>query len=121
MRPDGTTNFVSVNDYYFEHRGLEFIGLDLGAGFPHGEGLTTEQMVALNALWEREDETPKVVFMHHPGYDEGGCPTDVDIANYQNEFVEWCDSSNTQLVLSGHSHQNLVYDKDGGILDKDYP
>ena len=106
------------DDYRFEHKGFVFIGLDSGHDWPRSDtGLTQDQISALR-LFGSNHPSPKIIFMHHPGKDIGVSWLDqVDIQEEtQQDFLDWCQSDNVQLVLAGHSHQDHIYDKDGYIV-----
>jgi predicted MPP superfamily phosphohydrolase len=90
-RPGGTEDLVAPYSYTFEHQGLKFIGLDTGSGEKDGE-LTQTQWLALEGV---DKEIPKVLFMHHPS-----------LGVQQEDFQTYCETSNVQLVLAGHTHKD---------------
>ena len=105
--PSGLDILIEPNDYKFEMNGYEFIGLDSGGDggisrTPHiyGSGLEEEQITALNSL---DTIKPKIVFMHHPAVGED------TIYNRVDEFKKFTEEHNVQLVLSGHTHEDHVY------------
>ena len=109
-RPSGTINLIPPHDYVFEHKGFNFIGLDSGRDVDtpfdlRGTGLSNPQMTA---LMEKTDHgSPKIVFMHHPAIHTG--VEELVIANNPMEFVTYCQLNNVQLVLSGHTHEDHVF------------
>ena len=112
--PLGTTGFdgLGIGNYYFQHKELLFVGLDSGKGYPTSvEGLSIDQITALKTL---DNCTPKVMFMHHPAIDDGNISIKDDT---KEGFLNWCDSSEVQLVLAGHSHQDHVYNRSGEELE----
>ncbi len=108
-RPDGTIDLLSPNNYLFKKEGIQFIGMDSGAGWPRGDGLIEPQWTALHN-WELvEQVTPKVIFMHHPPIDVG--LTDETFENYTDDFIDYCRTYNVKLVLAGHTHEDHVFDR----------
>ncbi|MCX9083992.1 MAG: metallophosphoesterase [Candidatus Methanoperedens sp.] len=108
---------------------------------PEGTGLTDTQ---LSGLMEFDKTTPKIIFMHNPAIDNsddkkpiqcylypltpeickpalipninyGG--NDETIANNREEFIDYTIEYNVQLVLSGHTHENYIFNSHGTKLD----
>jgi len=102
-RPADTESLHGLNNYYFysQYNDILFIGLDTGG---YVGGLSEDQISALMGLGAVNKLIPKVVFMHHPGVDtdDWWVPFDEDfsIVDHNEEFLNWCDSNNVQLVLS---------------------
>jgi hypothetical protein len=114
----------SPNDYYFEHNGFLFIGLDSGRDVGcwtdiRGTGLANPQMEALEDL---DLCTRKIIFMHHPAVHTDDTHI---ISDNRPRFVNYCLGNNVQLVLTGHTHDNLVFDRNGTPVtewdEADYP
>jgi hypothetical protein len=109
------------NDYSFEDEsGLIFVGLDSGRGAPLGNGLNSSQMDFLKAL---DKNAPKIVFMHHPLKDILTRPYwDTQLTDwiygpwtflyYSDDFETYCKENNVQLVLAGHTHDDLIFNPD---------
>ena len=117
-------------DYYFDRGGYRFIGLDSGYDWsvvdlltPEGSGLEYDQY---NCLRESDikDHPKKIIFMHHPVINEGNdggmdpahnlCPekggNDMCIRAYRCPLLNHCINHGVQLVLTGHTHQDMVFD-----------
>lgn len=122
-------------NYYFNHKGLQFIGLDSGEDtgvadlHPESKGINIRVINALEHLQEVQ-EGPGVIFMHSPIYNsgdswewdnglswEGDIVPDASIVNNWLNFITFCNGHNIQLVLSGHEHNDFVTDKEGNPLD----
>jgi DNA-binding beta-propeller fold protein YncE len=114
-RPSGTTGLFTSNDYYFNHNGLLFIGLDSGAGTTTAEGPSFEQ---INSLYEELDNTlPKIMFLHHPAVDDLGVWHGILPAVWLY-FMDYCETYNVDLVLAGHTHEKHVLDKNQNELSE---
>lgn len=116
-------------NYYFNHEGYQFIGLDSGEDTgvwdlnPESSGLSGPVMNSLESVLESFD-IPKIIFMHSPVWDDDTSRTEFDnddilggvvvpngaISNNWVNFMTFCDESDVQLVLSGHTHDSLVFD-----------
>lgn len=124
------THITEIDDYSFEHNGYLFIGLDSGSddlgGWesrqelidylflekgPEGKGISSDQM---HYLGTQEQKVPKVIFMHHPVFtgkiDHGR--EDSSITDNRDNFITYCKENNIKLVLSGHTHQNHIFNVD---------
>jgi DNA repair exonuclease SbcCD nuclease subunit len=121
-------------NYSFTHKGVRFVGLDSGGDYmpdyelgdmrdvgPEGNGLLAAQINALSAM---ATATPKVVFTHHPVFSGGvdacrgdGCARpeleDASFAHFREELLGLASTSNLQLVLAGHTHNDMAFDLDG--------
>jgi len=117
----------SSTNFDFPHKGYTFIGLDSGADYDHwvipdltpeGSGLEEYQLTKLKSF---DENTPKIIFMHHPVVTEindysgsspvtNTCPiyggNDDCIALNRCEFIRYCTDYNVQLVLTGHTHKS---------------
>jgi 3',5'-cyclic AMP phosphodiesterase CpdA len=131
-------------NYYFYHKGVQFIGLDSGEDTgvwdltPESSGLNDYTMF-LKLTLQNSSDVPKVIFFHNPVYNDKGLSSERDENSDMNEFVpsesfvhnhrnfiNYCNDNNVQLVLSGHTHQNKVFNENGGSVDLsswngDYP
>jgi len=97
---------------------------------PKGSGYTDAQIDWMRSVLAQNPNKRKILVMHHPPSNyEGttcGIATHNAIANdssgsaYYNRiaFLNICDSFNVDLVLCGHSHQNVVVDKHGNVIDE---
>jgi predicted MPP superfamily phosphohydrolase len=134
------------NNYYFDFKGYRFIGIDSGSDrsayldvdkksidlSPEATGLSDEQMSRLKG--EFNNSAPKIVFMHHPaisskndsiifdglvGIPPDGAPggNDGTISTNRWNFINYSRDSNVQMVLTGHSHQNVIFDLTGQQVD----
>jgi 3',5'-cyclic AMP phosphodiesterase CpdA len=131
-------------NYYFNHKGVQFIGLDSGEDTgvwdltPESSGLHDYTMF-LKLTFQNSSDVPKIIFFHNPVYNDKGLSSERDENSNMNEFVpnesfvrnhsnfiNYCNDNNVQLVLSGHTHQNKVFNENGSSLDLsnwdgDYP
>ncbi|MCZ7399472.1 MAG: DUF2341 domain-containing protein [Candidatus Methanoperedens sp.] len=118
------------NNYSFDYKGYRFIGLDSGPddsrspdNTPESTGLSNDQMARLRG--EFNNSAPKIVFMHHPVISEipffkssgDGAPggNDGTISLNRWNFINYTRDSNVQLVLTGHSHDDLIFDISGNF------
>lgn len=97
---------------------------------PKGSGLTDAQMSWMRTTLSQNRNKRKIIVMHHPAanFEGTGCnlATHNAIANdssasfYVNRlaFLEMCDSNQVDVVLAGHSHQNVVVDRYGNQIDE---
>jgi 3',5'-cyclic AMP phosphodiesterase CpdA len=97
---------------------------------PKGSGYTPAQIDWMRSVLAANQNKRKILIMHHPpSNDEGttcGIATNSAISNdssatfYYNRhaFIDICDSFHVDLVLCGHSHQNVVVDKNGNMIDE---
>jgi len=123
-----------LNDYAFEYGNMNFMLLDSGYDYsrweiklniwnptPEGSGLTNTQIYLIeNELGN--DEINQNIIMHHPAVNDRddyglfSVPDDLPSGNEEciafnrAEFIEYCLDSNVSLVLSGHTHNNIVLD-----------
>ncbi|MFA7170003.1 MAG: metallophosphoesterase, partial [Candidatus Paceibacterota bacterium] len=124
-------------NYYFEHKGFQFIGLDSGEDIetgdlqPEGGGVNESVMENLTILVESFD-VPRIIFMHHPVYanqedppynewggwrvykdqsrtDTGEIAEDGAIVHNWRNFIDLCNNNDVQLILSGHTHDSVVF------------
>jgi len=103
---------IEPNNYTFSYGGFLFIGLDSGYAKGHcgsdgGSGLTNEQMNALSGL---DDSIPKIIFMHYPAIDDSSSNC---IQTNRDGFIRYCVEKNVQIVLTGHTHANKIFNSRG--------
>jgi len=127
--PTGTL----MHNYWFYEGDFMFIGLDSGHDWsvvenplsPEGSGLEDFQY---NRLLESDmkDHPKKIIFMHHPVINEGNdegidpvlnlCPekggNDMCIRAYRCPLINYSINHGVQLVLTGHTHQDMVFDEE---------
>ena len=75
----------------------------------HGVGLYDCDIEWLEEELSLCESTYKIVLMHHPAVGE---EDDLFIHN-REEFVNICENYDVELVLTGHTHKDRVYDSDG--------
>jgi DNA repair exonuclease SbcCD nuclease subunit len=116
------------NNYSFDYKGYRFIGLDSGADYsddltPEAEGLTNEQIDRLENKFNSSH--PKIIFMHHPVMSLVDDLTIKDGALGRNDgaiainrwnFINYTRDSNVILVLTGHNHNDLIFDISGNLV-----
>ncbi|MFA6897753.1 MAG: metallophosphoesterase, partial [Patescibacteria group bacterium] len=123
-------------NYYFYHDGFQIIGLDSGEDTgvldftPESEGLSESVIESLNELAARYPSAPRIIFMHNTAQDNESSYTEFDndnilggvivpngaISNNWGNFITYCEERGVQLVLSGHTHDSLVFDSSGNEL-----
>ena len=129
-------------NYDFEHKGFIFIGLDSGyvmeeketpggkIQFSNGIAGGAIDSYQRQRLEKQPSFVPKIIFMHHPVFDivprEGlpnykdmlGKTDDFRIQNDRDWFINnYCLNSKVALVLTGHTHDDLIYNKYGTEYD----
>ena len=78
----------------------------------------------MNWLGDQNDIAPKIIFMHHPAmHDKSNIPKkdsapggdDGCIGYNRKNFIEYCndESKNVQLVLTGHTHKDIIFNAKG--------
>ncbi len=122
-----------LSDYSLEYGNMNFIFLDSGYEYsrweiqpqiwnptPEGSGLSTTQMFLLEHVWGN-NQINQIIIMHHPAVndknDTGLGALTNDLPSGNNEcivlnraaFIMYCVTHNVSLVLSGHTHKNLVF------------
>ncbi|MCK4553775.1 metallophosphoesterase [Candidatus Parcubacteria bacterium] len=110
---------VNKYNYEFQHNDYQFIGLDSGEDVfppippPEGRGLHENHIDALIKLNQNKPDMPRIIFIHHPVINPvGDTECEGCISERRQEFINFTTSSNVQLVLSGHTHEDHVFDKD---------
>ena len=107
-------HITPIRDYSFDFGDHHFVGMDSGhtVDWPYntGSGFTDEQMRWLEGdLRAHRQSTSRFIFMHHPAIDITG----ITIKNNREEFIALCDEYDVEMTLSGHTHWDAVYDKNG--------
>ena len=77
-----------------------------------GSGLEMNDLIWLNNTMKNSTSKFKVVLMHHPAIDQRdrfGNMLDV-IARNRQGFIDICEYNNVEIVLTGHTHRNSIYD-----------
>jgi 3',5'-cyclic AMP phosphodiesterase CpdA len=96
---------------------------------PKGSGFTQQQLDWISTQLSLNSNKRKMLVMHHPpaNYNGTGCSTaphnaivDSSSASFyvnRTEFLNLMDSFHVDVVLAGHSHQNVVVDREGNMVD----
>jgi len=107
----------------------KYSGLKIVDWTPESTGLSDDQMALLHGL---EENFPKIIFMHHPAIndknDEATWPSkpvppngpggnDACISQNRENFINYCTNNNVQLVLTGHTHKDVIFNNMGGAID----
>jgi 3',5'-cyclic AMP phosphodiesterase CpdA len=113
-------------DFSWDYGQLHFIGLDSGKksayyGLPGcmmGKGLTDNQMNWLQSDLDNNDGGGLIfAFMHHTALDPDKCPDfpyyNSSISRNQMEFLDICKQNQISMVLTGHTHIDEVWARDG--------
>jgi len=126
-----------LSDYSFDYGNVNFVFLDSGYDYsrweiqpqiwnttPEGSGLTATQIFLLNTTWG-DAQLNQIISMHHPAvYDSndtglGAVPNNLPsgnnncIAFNRGVFIDYCIKNNVSLVLTGHTHENHVFNSVG--------
>ena len=105
------------NNFWWDYGNSRFVCLDSGDDYlgvtMQGEGLWQYQIDYLNALLP--GHSPNYVFMHHTALDIDElwyqmAWWNTSIAFLQNEFLNTCRANSVELVLTGHTHIDEIYD-----------
>ncbi|MBN1861091.1 MAG: metallophosphoesterase [Candidatus Thermoplasmatota archaeon] len=121
-----------LSDYSFRYGHVNYVFLDSGHDFsrweiqpkiwlqsPEGSGLSAMQIHLLKTIWG-QNQTNQIIIMHHPAVsnenDSGWGAISNDLPSGNNEcigvnraaFITYCIKNNVSLVLTGHTHENLV-------------
>lgn len=100
--------------FQFEYNGIRFIGLHQGPLLRMGDGyIVPEDLAWLDSLLTGlPDPHQKLIFITHYGLDES-------VSNWF-EFLDLIKPYNTQAILHGHGHANLVRSYEGvpGIMGR---
>lgn len=111
----------------FNHKGIKFVTLDTGDGNCSGSLIDDD----IDFLKDLNPCIPKIILTHHPAVanpNDGGWQSDLgceqvciddnnDNFDGHEDFIKYCENlaNNVYMVLSGHTHNNKVYDKNRGI------
>jgi predicted MPP superfamily phosphohydrolase len=101
----------SGSNYYSEPN--DWLDLD-------GNGLCNCTIEWLNDSLNNCSSRHKIILMHHPAINKRnkqGEMTDV-IAYNREKFIELCESFNIELVLTGHTHDSIVFNSNEKIFDE---
>jgi predicted phosphodiesterase len=113
-------------DFSWNFGSYHFIGLDSGEknayyGLPGcmmGKGITNSQMNWLQADLDNHAQSAlSIIFMHHTALDPDECPDfpyfNSSISKNQKDFLNMCKQNKVAMVLTGHTHIDEVWDRDG--------
>lgn len=126
-------NCMNSNNKYVREIGpASFFFMDSGSNYylepwdwtrVLGAGLYNADIEWLEEKLEKSEHLPlKIILMHHPAVNERdsfGVMFDV-IARNTEEFINICDNYDVDLVLAGHTHDSIVYDRNENTYDN-YP
>jgi 3',5'-cyclic AMP phosphodiesterase CpdA len=99
---------------------LAIIGLDSAHG---RDRLTPSQLLWLKGQMETLGTRTPVILVHHPIFPPGDAiygdaeKSGGYLRGFQKTFVRLCQDKNVAVVLSGHWHQDAVYDEQGRLRD----
>ncbi|MBA4320743.1 MAG: hypothetical protein C0412_20320, partial [Flavobacterium sp.] len=137
--PTSSLGGVDRYNYFFNHEGIQFIGLDSGEDTsdfqdvvdtaPESAGLSYATMMSLKDM---DPAVPKIIFMHNPIFTDGSYPTEQEfenesISDNRREFVQYVDSNrvdysefnvnnNVLAVFSGHTHRDAIHNWNGTLF-----
>lgn len=109
--------------YTVEYRNLTLFFLDSGFNYMEnvsdlflvkGSGLNDDDIAWLEEELSKCSTKYKIILMHHPAInerDEKGEMRGV-IAKNREKFIDLCKEYDVELVLSGHTHNSVVYDEE---------
>jgi len=97
----------------------------------HATGLSDEQCRWLRETLSAAGNKRKIIVMHHPVRNSSGIiysdsarnpiPSDDGSFMYnRNTFMNICDSNHVDIVLIGHTHNNVVLNRGGYIVDENW-
>ncbi|RJS84068.1 hypothetical protein CW713_03185 [Methanophagales archaeon] len=113
--PPDASILIEKDNYTFNYGGYLLIGLDSGTVTDESgisSGLTDDQ---LNELENLNKDLPKIIFMHVPAIN---IPSEKGvIGNNRERFINYCKLNNAQIVLTGHTHRDMVLTPDGYQVD----
>jgi len=127
-RPLWLRNFGSRNRFRVDLGPLAILGLDTAHG---RDALTPSQVLWLEqtlAAARAEGKTP-LLLAHHPVFPAGkdgkgeGHGSGGNLKGFQRRLIQLCRTFDVAAVLSGHWHQDAVFDLDGRFRDDtpDFP
>ncbi len=127
-------NHVEDEDrYIIEYENLSLFFLDSGHDYllnplgwvrsdglhVKGSGLYDDDIIWLNDSLNSCESNHKIVLMHHPAISERdsfGKMLDV-LARNREEFIELCKYHDVDMVLTGHTHREMVFDSEENMYD----
>ena len=99
-----------------------------------GTGLSNAQCGWLRNVLRGNSNKRKIITMHHPPVNAAGTNSDgtpfttltLDTAtnslqNNRTNFLNICDSNHVDVVLAGHEHQNVVANRKGDTISRNWP
>jgi len=132
-----------LNDYSLNYGNMNFVFLDSGYEYsrweikpqiwnptPEGSGLSTTQLYLLEHVWGIS-QMNQMIIMHHPAVNDendtglGALPNGLPsgnnecIAENRGTFITYCMTKNVSLVLTGHTHNNHVFNNLGKESEDD--
>lgn len=136
------TNQVSPDaDYVVNKDNATFLFVRSGYDLPFwdgvnpfgakGNGLNDEQCQWIRNALKSAGNKRKIIVMHHPVRSSSGIVYS-DSANHavpsndgefeynRNTFMNICDSNHVDIVLFGHTHNNIVLNRGGYIVDENW-
>ncbi len=112
----GCNSFVKsfgYEEFAFDYEGIKFIGTNSGPNMRMAPALLPrESMVWLDSISATIDKSQPLIFINH-------FPMDTSMLNY-SQVLDILKRMNTQLIMSGHWHQNraIVYDGIPGVIGR---
>ena len=115
------------DDYTLNRENVHLISLNSGydTGWFKGSGLTDDQITWLEDDLDNLDGVDndmdtsdyiKVIYMHHPAVNPYWWKSRVGsgvISQNRQEFVNICSQYGVHVVLTGHTHNSFIFDKNG--------
>jgi len=97
----------------------------------HSTGLSDEQCSWLRETLKTAGDKRKIIVMHHPVRNSSGIlysdsarfpvpSSDGSFLNNRSTFLNICDSNLVDIVLIGHTHNNVVLNRGGYIVDENW-
>ena len=112
----GCNSFVKAfgyEEFAFDYEGIKFIGTNSGPNMRMAPALLPrESMVWLDSISNTIDKKQPLIFINH-------YPMDTSMLNY-SQVLDVLKSMNTQLIMSGHWHQDraMVYEGIPGVIGR---
>lgn len=95
---------------------------------PEGKGITNAQFSWLRTVLKANSSKRKIIVMHHPPVNGNGTlydgtpytaildTADGSILTNRTNLLNLCDSTQVDIALAGHVHQNIVVNRKGTVV-----
>jgi len=94
---------------------------------PESKGINADQYNWLEDTLQTHEGKRKIIVIHNPPANNTRNPADGSISskkqggvNYRAAFLDLCDTFDVDVVLAGHTHHNVVVDRNGDVVDRNW-